>query len=94
MDSTLSKAILSAMFLLLGWNVYTTHDLAVSVAIIEERTANYNIGLLEERVSEISAKLEKHPVDVATQRLNRLEQWSERLSTRLADVESTIRNGK
>ena len=60
--------IFAAILALLTWNVYTTHTLAISVGIIEERTANYKPGLTEQRVE----RLEKS-IDALTNRLNSLE---------------------
>lgn len=39
-DPGLSKIMLGAICALLAWNVYTTHLLAVEVAVIKEAVAN------------------------------------------------------
>jgi len=39
-DPGLSKVMLGAICALLAWNVYTTHLLAVEVAVIKEAVAN------------------------------------------------------
>ena len=45
--------LMAAVLALLSWNVYTTQQLSVSVAVIEERTAGFNYAQLETRVGSL-----------------------------------------
>lgn len=45
--------LMTAVLALLSWNVYTTQQLSVTVAVIEERTQGFNNGLLEQRIGRL-----------------------------------------
>lgn len=74
-NRSLDTMLTAAIVALLGWNVWTTNDLGITVGKIETQIllqADYQQQLFEQRVG-------------------RLEQWNEKLSERLADVEEHLR---
>ena len=74
-NKSLDTMLTAAVVALLGWNVWTTNDLGITVGKIETQIllqAEYQQQLYEQRVG-------------------RLEQWTDKLSKRLADVEEHLR---
>lgn len=80
---TLERIALTALVALLSWNVYTTQEMTTDIAVIETK--------LE---TAISNRFTSSDAQILENKITRLEQWTTRLSERLADVESTIRNQK
>lgn len=80
-EGIINKIVTAAVVGLLGWNVVTTQQLAVQVAVISEKVDT----IQQQQVSSAD-------IAVIQDQTARQEQWLNNLSRRLADVENFIRN--
>ena len=80
-EGIINKIVTAAVIGLLGWNVVTTQQLAVQVAVISEKVDT----IQQQQVSSAD-------IAVIQDQTVRQEQWLNNLSRRLADVENFIRN--
>lgn len=85
MQDPLGKILMAMAIALLGWQIKTTQELTVEVAVLKEQV----LTATSDRYTGAQALSDKAVID---NRLNRLENWVQNLSNRLADVESHIRN--
>lgn len=88
---TLERMALAGIAALIAWNVYTTSELKTDVAV-----GNATIKALEATVT--ASQIDRYTRSEANsdralleQRIARLEQWTERLSNRIKDVEDKTR---
>lgn len=82
--SIVDKIITAAIIGLLGWNLMTTQRLAVDVAVLN----NTIVTVLSDRYTGTQATSRANEVD---RRLDRLEQWNQNLSSRVANIENDLR---
>lgn len=79
-DGILNKLVSTIVVGLLGWNVMTTQQLSVEVAVISQKVET----IQQQQVSIAD-------IAVTQDKIIRLENWMNNLSRRLADVENHIR---
>lgn len=78
-NKTVQALMIAACIGLLSWNVYTTQRLSIDVAVLANVMESSNISVVGTQVA------------LQDQRIARLEDWTSRLSVRIADIESDIR---
>ena len=91
-DNLLSKIISAAVIGLLSWNTYTTHNLSVSVAVLETRVSSLQeiiSSSVMDRYTNSQAQSDHALID---QRIKRLEEWNQNLSERIRLLEQEARN--
>jgi hypothetical protein len=79
-DGVLNKLVSTIVVGLLGWNVMTTQQLSVEVAVISQKVET----IQQQQVSMAD-------IAVTQDKIIRLENWMNNLSRRLSDVENHIR---
>lgn len=79
-EGILNKLVSTIVVGLLGWNVMTTQQLSVEVAVISQKVET----IQQQQVSMAD-------IAVTQDKIIRLETWMNNLSRRLADVENHIR---
>jgi hypothetical protein len=79
-EGIVNKLVTAAVIGLLGWTVMTTQQLAIDVAVISEKVD-----------TSIRQQVSSSDIAILQDKIVRLENWNQNLSTRLANVEDYIR---
>lgn len=90
-DSLLNKLISFAVIGLLSWNVWTTQQLSVSVAVLETQVDGIQKTVSASLTDRYTGSQANSDFSLVEQRLQRLEDWSQNLSERLRVLEQELR---
>lgn len=90
-DSLLNKLISFAVIGLLSWNVWTTQQLSVSVAVLETQVEGIQSSVSSSLLDRYTGSQANSDFSLVEQRLQRLEDWNQSLSERLRVLEQESR---
>lgn len=90
-DSLLNKLISFAVIGLLSWNVWTTQQLSVSVAVLETQVEGIQSSVSSSLLDRYTGTQANSDFSLVEQRLQRLEDWNQSLSERLRVLEQESR---
>lgn len=90
-DSLLNKLISFAVIGLLSWNVWTTQQLSVSVAVLETQVEGIQSSVSSSLLDRYTGTQANSDFSLVEQRLQRLEDWNQSLSERLRILEQESR---
>ena len=90
-DSLLNKLVSFAVIGLLSWNVWTTQQLSVSVAVLETQVDGIQKTVSASLTDRYTGSQANSDFSLVEQRLQRLEDWSQNLSERLRVLEQELR---
>lgn len=90
-DSLLNKLISFAVIGLLSWNVWTTQQLSVSVAVLETQVEGIQNSVSSSLLDRYTGTQANSDFSLVEQRLQRLEDWNQNLSERLRVLEQDLR---
>ena len=85
-----NRIITAGIIAMIGWTLLTVQDLSVNLAVMEAKFTSLETVITvgtQDRYTRIEATSDNALIN---QRIERLEDWNERLSDRLNKVEDTV----
>lgn len=90
-DNLISKIISAAVIGLLSWNTYTTQNLSISVAVLENQVSSLHMTINNSLSDRYTINQAKSDAALVEQRIKRLEDWNQNLSERIKALEQEAR---